>query len=88
MGGNFDDSVDGRDTENVAIRIVSRVAEEEGVDPMDLPPIYGVIDTEALEKLTREPSVVGPIRFGYNGWTVEVESGGNVSLTDRSIPSD
>ena len=54
-------------------RIVGEIASREGTDPTALtPPLYSVIDPEALERLMRAPDWDGTVEFSYLGYRVTV----------------
>ncbi|MDJ1434317.1 HalOD1 output domain-containing protein [Halostagnicola sp. A-GB9-2] len=47
--------------ERPSLRVVERVAEADGVDPVDLePPLHGIVDTGALERLFKSTRQDGP----------------------------
>ncbi|ELY69701.1 HalOD1 output domain-containing protein [Natrinema versiforme] len=84
-------------TETAITRIVDAVADREGVAPTALqPPLYDVIDPEALNALVS--SVNGDdadsfrVSFEYNGYEITVGGDGDVSVSDagsrRSVQSD
>lgn len=78
--------------QSLSVRIVAAVAERADVSPTDLPPLYDVIDPDALEDLfshsTDQPlSVPGRVSFGYAGSTVTVFSDGAVEVTDAAAPA-
>jgi hypothetical protein len=59
--------------------VVETVADAEGVDPVDLePPLYEVIDAEALDRLFRGGA--GEVTFEYAGYEVTVDSEARVAL--------
>lgn len=59
--------------------VVYSVAEQEGVEPEELnPPLYDVIDPDALETVFRGST--GQITFEYHGYLVTVDHSGSVSL--------
>lgn len=60
--------------------IVYRVADEEGVAPDQLEPLYTSIDTDALQDLFDEPSGVRLVEFEYAGYLITVEGGDEVYL--------
>lgn len=68
--------------------IVSAVAEEKGVDPTELPPLYRVVDSDALDSLFRTEQEsgqpVGRVVFHYEGYEVTVYSTGRVELDEGS----
>lgn len=74
-------------TQSLSLKIVDKVAEREGVQPEELnPPIHYAINTDVLDSLYeasdsgRSPSRV---EFVYNGYTVTVDSTGDVALENR-----
>ena len=56
--------------ERISLKVVEKVADREGVDPLALhPPLHTVIDTEALDSLfqsTPSTSRSGTLSFGAN----------------------
>jgi len=79
-------------TQSISLKIVDKVAEREGVQPEELnPPIHYAINTDALDSLyeasdsDRSPSRV---EFVYNGYTVTVDSTGDVALENRVAALD
>ena len=66
-------------TTPTSIMVVETVAEAEGVDPVALePPLYDVIDTDALDALFRRSDgtrsdTIGTLEFTYRGHTVVVQ---------------
>ncbi|QRV17800.1 hypothetical protein JMJ58_22475 (plasmid) [Haloterrigena salifodinae] len=75
------------DTDNTPVyAVVSAVAEAEGVDPVDLPPLYETIDPEALNDLlsSRDDSTVATVEFEYAGYAVTVRGEGMVTVCSDS----
>ncbi|MFC6765911.1 HalOD1 output domain-containing protein [Natrinema soli] len=79
-------------TQSLSLKIVDKVAEREGVQPEELnPPIHDAINTDALDSLydardsEKNPSI---IEFAYNGYTVTVDSRGDVDLENRVAALD
>ncbi len=66
------------------IAVPTLVAQSAGVDPLSLPPLYGAIDAEALERLFdgRDGAADIGVTFRYAGYTVTV---GNQLLSVRSV---
>lgn len=71
-------------------RVIERVAEAEGVDPIEIDPLYSVIDPDALDSLFRPqlkesavPDSNAALRFEYHGYDVRVTATGRVTLTDH-----
>lgn len=79
-----------QDEPAVSHRVVEAVARERDVDPLDLPPLYDVIDPDALDQLfddTLSTGRTGPGRvvFTLDGCEVSVHSDGTI---DVSVPDD
>lgn len=72
-----------------AERVVERVSEAAGIDPLTLPPLYDAIEPDALDALIGS-MVQGSISFEYAGHQVAVDSHGTItvdhndSTTERS----
>ena len=60
--------------------IVSEVADEEGVDPLELEPLYTAIDPDALQALYEPPNDVTRLEFEYAGYEVIIEDEDQVHL--------
>lgn len=67
--------------DRIAQRVVRTVASTTDSDALELPPLYDVIDPEALESLVTRMAQ-GEVVFAYAGHEVTVESDGAVSLDD------
>lgn len=73
--------------ETISRKVVDAIAEAEGVDPIELPPLFNVIDPDALEALY-SPSGHGPARdggwivFPYYGYEVLVTCEGDVRIRE------
>ncbi|ADQ69006.1 hypothetical protein C499_06520 [Halogeometricum borinquense DSM 11551] len=66
--------------EEMALKIVSVIADAKGCKPLDLKPLYWVVDTEAIEQLVEQSSTVSfEISFDYEGGQVTVTSDGNIT---------
>lgn len=84
------------ESELVTQTIVSAVADEKGVDPTDLEPLYNVVDTDALNSLFHSrPRVdaltAGCVQFTYEGFDVQVTASGDVTVeeaTDAGVRTD
>lgn len=74
----------------VSEAVVNAVADEEGVSPIDVsPPLYAVVDPDALDELVSsmnrwsdEPR--GGVVFSYAGYEVTVSGSGEVSLEEET----
>ena len=61
--------------------VVSAVADVEGTDPVELPPLYDAIDPDSLNKLFASGSEsVNRISFDYAGYSIVVEATGTVRV--------
>lgn len=64
------------DAESVSIAVVSKVAEREGTDPTDLPPLHDVVDSDALNALfSNDKDGNIQLNFRYNSHEVHVDGG-------------
>jgi hypothetical protein len=69
------------DAEFSASAVVDAVAEREGVDPTDLPPLYDAIGPDVLEVLHEADSDGNQrVTFEYYGYRVTVSSDGSIVL--------
>lgn len=75
----------------VGIEIAERIADREGVDPVDLDvPLYEVIDPDALEALTnatgdRQPQTNLRVEFSYSGYAVTVDGSGKIRIDEQPM---
>jgi hypothetical protein len=65
-------------TDALVTAVLAAVAESEGCDPLDLPPLYERVDPEALAALPRDTGFF-EISFRYCGHLVTVAGDGDVS---------
>lgn len=69
--------------------IIELIADLEGVDPAELsPPLYSVIDPDALDALfgsstDDEPQTAGHVDFEYCGYEIRIQSDGEVAILNR-----
>lgn len=76
---------------DVSTAIIEAVADHEDVDPLELePPLYDVIDLDAVETLVEQSPRFGTgesveISFTYNGAEVEVTGTGEVRVLDATF---
>ena len=73
-----------RDSENTPVfAIISAVAAASGTDPLDLPPLYEVIDPDALNLVltSRQDTAVDRLDFQYAGYEVVVLGSGEVHVS-------
>ena len=69
--------------ETIPERVIRNVADANGVDAVELPPLYDAIDPEALSAVVTTMSG-GGISFTYAEREVTVTSDGEISLLGRS----
>jgi len=83
MTGNAEQAGTGR----LCVEIVEAVASEAGVDPLALsPPLYDVVDTDALHRLIATGTNVS-VGFDYAGYAVAVDGDGAVTV-EGDEPTD
>lgn len=71
-------------SEQISEAVVTAVAEAKGVDPLDLDPLYSVVDPDALNSMF-QPTVGSPpasmeLRFSMAGCQVVVQGEGEVTV--------
>lgn len=66
-------------------RVVQTVAETNASDPLDMPPLFEYVDSDALDALVRGLER-GSVTFDYAGRSVTVDSDG--SITVDQVQSD
>ncbi|WP_436926970.1 HalOD1 output domain-containing protein [Halosimplex amylolyticum] len=72
------------DNPSVSEAVIDVVAALEGIPPTELtPPLYDVVDPEALEMFAEKVSL-GKVMFNYNGYEVSVHADGYVAVEDHS----
>lgn len=60
--------------------IIAEVADAEGVDPLELKPLYTSVDPDALCAIVEPPNDVDRVEFEYAGYEVVVEDEDRVHL--------
>lgn len=73
--------------DSLSCAVIDAVAEAEGVDPTEIPPLYTAVDPEALDSLFQSPHAggaagVGRVQFAYYGYDVTVSADGQVTLAE------
>ncbi|MFC6765447.1 HalOD1 output domain-containing protein [Natrinema soli] len=75
--------------EDICVSILDSVAQKDDTDPLDLPPLYNSIDSDALGDLfattTDEAERSGRIEFRYAGYQVLVEFDEEPTVTVEGI---
>lgn len=68
------------ESQSPSMAVIRAVADREEVDPHELkPPLYEVIETDALDSLFR--ATKGRVSFSYAGYGVTVDHEGDVRVT-------
>lgn len=65
--------------DGTSIAVVQAVADETGIPPMDLPPLYEAVEPDVVE-LIAQGDVSGEISFEYADCNVRVRSDGTVDV--------
>ena len=72
------------------IEVVREVADREGVQPTDLPPLYESINPDAIEAMISSvtPGAGGSIEFTYVGYDIFVYADGEITVgtENRDVP--
>lgn len=67
----------------VCMKVLDAVAQEAGVDPLDLDRrLATVIDTDALDALYTQGEPVATVEFTYHGYRVTVSQEGDVTVSE------
>lgn len=68
-------------SEPLCFTIVSRIADEEGVDPLELDSLHSTVDTDALETLVDGDDRNGlRVDFQYHGYSVTVRGDRQINI--------
>lgn len=68
-------------SESISFSIVRRVADEKGVDPLELDRLQSTVDTDALENLVAGDDTQDlRVDFRYHGYDVSVRGDGGVDV--------
>lgn len=63
--------------------VLEAIADAEGIDPPELtPPLFEVLEPEALDTLFAKNQALGKVIFNYNGYEVSVFPDGFISIED------
>jgi len=66
--------------EQISIDVIEAIADATGTDPLTMdPPLYEVVDTDALDALY-ERGAVATVEFEYDGHSVTVDGDGTVTV--------
>jgi hypothetical protein len=83
---SFPSQDESNNSESLSTAIVDTLAEAKGVDPLELDPLYDVVDPDALDALfspsdESDDSRFGRVTFRTSGYEVEATSTGRVHVT-------
>lgn len=70
-----------------SVAVVEAIAREAGVSPLDLPPLYDVIDPDSLDRLLPLDGA-GEMSFHYYGYEVTLSSADDVRVTATEDAAD
>lgn len=73
-------------TGSPVVRVVTAVADELGLDPVAMDPLYETIDTDALDRLLESDATLEVV-FEHDGHAIEIESDGTVAVDGRESPT-
>ncbi|RQH03327.1 HalOD1 output domain-containing protein [Natrarchaeobius oligotrophus] len=74
-----------------SMAVVDLVARVEGVDPIELDPLYGSIDPDVLDSLCASSNGFDTLEFVYAGRTITIErteDGLRISVADSVVGTD
>ncbi|MDS0477980.1 HalOD1 output domain-containing protein [Natrinema sp. 1APR25-10V2] len=69
-----------RQADSTYIQVLERIAEKEGEDSLELPPLRNTIDPEALDNLFQSSLDDGEVVFSYHGYQVTVTADGQITI--------
>lgn len=74
-----------------AAAVIEAIAEAAGVDPMQLPPLFEIIDPDALNGLFKHDGdghdAEAIVSFTYDTWNVFVRADGRIRVCDATQPT-
>lgn len=72
-----------------SVRVMEALSAQANVDPLELRPLYEVVDPDALDALFRGTSdgrsAPTTVRFEYEGYTVAVRGDGEIQISDAPV---
>lgn len=69
--------------DSLSLRIIDALADATDTDPLELDPLYDVVDPEALDRfLEADPTGEATVQFSYHGHSVAVRSDGAVAVDE------
>jgi hypothetical protein len=73
------------ESRSVSQAVIDAVAAVEGTPPTELtPPLYDVVDPDALEKVFAGKASLGKVVFNYHNYEVSVDADGYVAVEDHA----
>lgn len=66
-------------SESLVADVLAEVAERNGCDALELPPLSDAVDPDALVALVAEPGV-SEIAFSYDGYVVRIDGSGEFEI--------
>ncbi|WP_049890196.1 HalOD1 output domain-containing protein [Natronorubrum sulfidifaciens] len=71
--------------DSISLSVIEALAAETDTDPIELEPLYHVIDPEALDQLFQQGTATdAAVTFPYGGHTVEVRGDGTI-IVDGTV---
>lgn len=67
---------------SIVDRVLAAVAKEERCGTLDLPPLYDVVDPDALERVLQGTGV-NEVSFSYHGYSISIVRNGRISVTSE-----
>lgn len=77
------DAIQSTDADATVHGVVTAIADQTGVDVLDLPPLEDSVDTDALAALLDSGSAP-KVEFPYDGHAVTVDADGRVRVADEA----
>ncbi|WP_339105261.1 HalOD1 output domain-containing protein [Haloterrigena salinisoli] len=67
--------------DSLSLSVIEALADATDTDPVELEPLYHVVDPEALDQLFQETTpTTARVQFNYGDHTVEVRGDGTISV--------
>lgn len=64
-----------------SMAVIQAAEEVTGIDAVELPPLYGAIDPDALDALVQSADRTARVEFDYGDLAVTVQGDGEISVT-------
>jgi len=88
MNAHRSTTVTDADGQQPSMAVVDLIAEETGIGPLELDPLYNAVDPEALDAICADSSGFSRFKFEYAGHTVVIDGtddGVEISLEPVTI---